>query len=57
MLDIFPKVHVMILSHPPAFSLMDLFRLNMTQLVWMFTARSMGHNPYPQAGFSARCRE
>ena len=48
MLDIFPKVHVMILSHPPAFSLMDLFRLNMTQLVWMFTARSMGYNPYPQ---------
>ena len=43
------QVHVFILSHPPAFSLMDLFRLNMKQLVWMFTARSLGYNPYPQA--------
>ena len=42
------QVHVFILSHPPAFSLMDLFRLDMKQLVWMFTARSMGYNPYPQ---------
>ena len=42
------QVHVMILNHPPAFSLVELFRLNMAQLVWMFTARSMGYNPYPQ---------
>ena len=42
------QVNVMILNHPPAFSLMELFRLNMKQLVWMFTARSLGYNPYPQ---------
>ena len=42
------QVHSFILDHPPAFSLMDLFRLDMKQLVWMFSARSMGYNPYPQ---------
>ena len=41
------QVHVFILTQPPDFSLMDLFRLDLKQLCWMFTARSFGYNPYP----------
>ena len=40
-------VHAFVLAHPPAFTLMDLFRLSLGQLCWMFTARSFGYNPYP----------
>ena len=42
------QVHVFVLSHPPAFSLIDMFRLNLKQLCYMFAARSFGCNPYPQ---------
>ena len=42
------KVHAFILTHPPAFSTMDIFRLNMKQLIYMFSARAFGYNPYPQ---------
>jgi len=41
-------VHVFILSHPPAFSLMDMFRLNIKQLFYMFACRAFGFNPYYQ---------
>ena len=34
-------VYPLILSHPPNFSLMDIFRLSLGQLVWSFTARSL----------------
>ena len=40
-------VHAFVLARPPAFTLMDLFRLSLGQLCWMFTARSFGYNPYP----------
>ena len=33
------RVHVFVLSHPPAFSLMDMFRLNLKQLLCMFSLR------------------
>ena len=39
-------VFTFILSHPPEFSLMDIFRLSFQHLCLMFTCRSMGYNPY-----------
>jgi len=39
-------VFTFILSHPPEFSLMDLFRLSFLQLCLMFSCRSVGFNPY-----------
>ena len=41
-------VHTFILTHPPSFSAMDIFRLNLKQLIYMFSARAFGYNPYPQ---------
>ena len=41
------QVYPVILSHPPNFSLMDIFRLSLPQLVWSFSAKSVGHDPYP----------
>ena len=35
-----------ILSHPPDFSLMDIFRLTLPQMILSFSARSMGFHPY-----------
>ena len=41
-------VHVFILTHPPAFSLIEFFRLHLRQLVCLFASKAVGHNPYPQ---------
>ena len=40
-------VHVFILSHPPNFSLIEMFRLSLKQLVYFFACRKFGYNPYP----------
>ena len=40
------KVFTFILSHPPDFSLMDIFRLSLPNLAFMFSCRSFGYNPY-----------
>ena len=40
-------VHVFILSHPPDFSLIEVFRLSLMQLFFLFACRAVGHNPYP----------
>ena len=42
------SVHAFILTHQPAFTAMDIFRLNMKQLIYMFSARAFGYNPYPE---------
>ena len=41
------QVHVFILTQPPDFSLMDLFRLDLSQVVLMMLGREFGYNPYP----------
>merc|ERR1719320_296327 len=43
------EVYTFILSQPPNFSLMDMFRLSIPNLVLMFSCRSMGFNPYHKA--------
>ena len=40
------EVYTFILSHPPDFSLMDIFRLSLPSLAFMFSCRSFGFNPY-----------
>ena len=40
-------VNVFILTHPPAFSLIEMFRLNLKQLFYLFASRAFGHNPFP----------
>ena len=40
------EVFTFILTHPPAFTLMDIFRLSLPKLSLMFTCRSIGFNPY-----------
>ena len=39
-------VFTFMLTHPPDFTLMDIFRLSLSQLSLMFTCRSLGFNPY-----------
>jgi len=41
------EVYNMVLCHPPAFSLMEMFRLSLPQLIYLFSARSFGLNPFP----------
>ena len=41
------EVYNFVLSQPPNFTLMDLFRLSFPQMIYMFSARAFGHNPYP----------
>ena len=40
------EVYSFILTHPPDFSLMDIFRLSLPNLSLMFTCRSLGFNPF-----------
>merc|ERR1711892_271605 len=40
------EVYTFILTHSPAFTLMDIFRLSLPKLSLMFTCRSIGFNPY-----------
>ena len=40
------EVYTFILTHSPAFTLMDIFRLSLPKLSLMFTCRSMGFNPF-----------
>jgi len=40
------EVYTLILTHPPAFTLMDIFRLSLPKLTLMFTCRSFGFNPF-----------
>merc|ERR1719322_621387 len=39
-------VYNFVLSHPPDFSLMDIFRLTLPQMILSFSARSMGYHPF-----------
>ena len=41
------EVYNMVLCHAPAFSLMEMFRLSLPQLIYLFSARSFGLNPFP----------
>ena len=41
------EIYNFVLSEPPNFSLMDLFRLSFSQIIYSFSARSFGYNPYP----------
>ena len=41
------EVYNFVLTEPPNFTLMDLFRLSFLQIIYSFSARSFGYNPYP----------
>ena len=41
------EVYNFVLSHPPNFTLMDLFRFSFSQMIYSFSARAFGYNPYP----------
>merc|ERR1719342_63033 len=43
-------VYNFLLTHPPNFSLVDLFRLTLPQLLWSFCAKSMGYDTYQKQG-------